>query len=91
MIRLLVRKISRDGRIGDQVKVALPVADLDVTDPVPLVRQRAQCLRQNLKFLDPNRWFSGLRDKALPFDSEKIADDPAVEKFRPVPAAALSD
>jgi hypothetical protein len=41
---------------------------------MPLVRQRSQCFRQYLKIFDPNCWFSRLRDKTLPFHTEKIAN-----------------
>src|SRR5258708_449070 len=61
-------------RICDQVQVTLAVAELDITDPMPFVRERTQRFRQYLKFLDPDRWLTSLRDKALPFDPKKIAD-----------------
>src|SRR5206468_4115580 len=60
--------------ICNQIKVTLSVADLDITDPVPLVRQGSQCLRENLEFIDSNCWFAGFREKAYPLHAKEIPD-----------------
>jgi len=60
-------------RVGDEVDVALPVPDLDVLQPMPLLRQRAERLRQELERLDVQRHLPAARPKNGPGDSDDVA------------------
>src|ERR1700722_19527130 len=68
-------------RVCDQIQVSLAVTDLDIADPMPLVWKRTQCLRENLKFLNPDRRLARLGDKAFPFDPKKTSDFQQLKNF----------
>jgi len=61
------------GRVGDQVDVALPVADLHVLQSVPFLGQRPQRLRQQLEGLDLECDLSTARLEDRPGGADDIA------------------
>ena len=73
MSRERSRKISPRLRVHDQVDVALPVARLDVLEPVPLLGQRAQRLGQERQRLHRHRQLAGARAHHLAGDADEVA------------------
>ncbi len=65
MRRLRSTKVSRTLRIDHEVHVALSVARLDVLQAVPLLRQRAQRLGEELEVLDGHRQLALARPEQL--------------------------
>src|SRR5438067_6979742 len=61
-------------RVGDQVDVALPVADLDVFQAVPFLGQRAQGFREQLERVDLERDLSATGPEDRPGDAHDVAD-----------------
>jgi hypothetical protein len=60
-------------RVDDEIEIALPVADLDVGEPVPLLRQRQQALRQKMQARGPDRELVGLGSEQPSFDADPVA------------------
>ena len=60
--------------IDDQIEIALAVADLDVLQPVPLLRQRHEALGQELQRRRPDRQLVGLGPEQLPLDADVVAE-----------------
>ena len=60
--------------VDDEVEVALPVADLDVGQAVPLLGQRQQALRQEVQPRRPDRELVGLGAEQPPFDADPVAE-----------------
>ncbi len=60
--------------VDDEIEVALPVADLDVAQAVPLFGQRQETLDQELELRDVDRQLVGPRAKQVPFDADEIAE-----------------
>jgi len=52
--------------VGDQVEITLPVAQLDVRQPMPFLGQRQQRFRKKENLLDPDGQFIGLGSKQTP-------------------------
>ena len=67
--------------VYDQVHVALPVALLDVGQPVPLVRQRTQRLDQQSQPFDAHRQLSGPGLEQHALGAQHVADVPALESL----------
>ncbi len=61
-------------RVGDEVHVSLPVADLDVLQAVPLLRHRPERLGQQLERLNLDRDLSSLGPKNGPDHPDDVAD-----------------
>ena len=60
--------------IDDEIEIALPVADLDVGQAVPLLRQRQQALRQEVQPRRPDRELVGLRAEQPALDADPVAE-----------------
>ena len=60
--------------IDDEIEVALPVADLDVAQPVPLLRQRQEALGQELELRDVDRQLVGPRPEQVALDADEVAE-----------------
>ena len=60
--------------IDDQIEVALAVADLDVGQPVPLLRQRQQALGEEVQPRRPDRQLVGLGAEQPPLDADPVAE-----------------
>ena len=58
--------------IRDEVEVALAVADFDVGQAVPFLRERLHSLRQKRERLDPDRKLSGLRPEERTLDPDEV-------------------
>ena len=67
--------------IGDQVQIALPVADLHVGQAVPFFRQRQQRLAQQGQFRDPHGEFAGPGSKQVPGNADEIAQIEQLKQF----------
>ena len=65
--------------IDDEIEIALAVADLDVLQTVPLLRQRNEALRQKLEPRRPDRQLVGLGAEQMAGDADVIA---VVEQLR---------
>ncbi len=61
-------------RVGDQIQIALAVADLDVFEPVPLLGQGQQDLRKERELLGVHAQFAGARAEQIAFDAHDVAD-----------------
>jgi len=61
-------------RVHDQVEVALAHPRVRIREPAPLVRQRAQRLREELTALDVDRLLARPRDHDRAFDADPVAD-----------------
>ncbi len=86
--------LAEDGRhlrIGDQVEIALAVADLRVGEPVPLFGKRPQRLGEHAKRACTNRELAGARAKQLPFDRDDVADVGVAVRFEAVPEIVALD
>ena len=79
-MRVRWRNTSRVSVVHDQVDVALAVARLGVGQPVPLVRQRPQRLRQQAQPLDLDRQLAGLRAEQRALGAEDVADVLVLER-----------
>ena len=60
--------------IDDQIEIALAIADFDVGQTVPLLRQRQVALGEKLDARRPDRQLVGARAKEVPFDADQIAE-----------------
>ena len=60
--------------IDDEIEIALAIADLDVGQAVPLLRQRQMALRQKLEARRPDRQLVGARAEQMPFDADDVAE-----------------
>ncbi len=60
--------------VGDQVELAVPVALLDVGEPVVLVGRRAQGLRQQRPVVDAHRQLAAPRAERSAFDPHDVAE-----------------
>ena len=87
--RLRARNVVARTLVGHEVEVTLPVARLDVGEPVVLVRQRAQRLRQRHEPRDPHGRLAGFADEAFALDAEEIADVEQRENLRLLRREAL--
>ena len=69
-------RLEHAPRIGvdDEIEVALPVADLDVGQAVPLLRQRQQALREEVQPRRPDRELVGLGPEQAPLDADPVAE-----------------
>ena len=66
---------SRPGfRVNDDIEVALTIDLLRVAQPVPLLGQRPQRLRQQDAAVDLNRDLARLGDKKCPLGTDDIAE-----------------
>src|SRR5713226_3621809 len=70
--------------IGDEVEIALPVAQFHVRQAVPLLRQRQQRLGKEKDFLDPDGKLVGLGAKQVSAHTNRIAEIEKVEELEPV-------
>src|SRR3972149_5948107 len=61
-------------RVDHKVHVPMPVPGLDILEAVPLLRQRAQGLGQELEPLHGHRELPGSRPEQLAGDADEIAD-----------------
>jgi hypothetical protein len=61
-------------RIDDEVQIALPVADFDVLQAMPLLGQRQQTLGEELQLRRPDRQLVGPRAKQAPLDANPVAE-----------------
>ena len=61
-------------RIDNQIEVALAIPRLDVLEPVPLLGQRQQALRQELQRRDMDAELVRFRAKEVSLDADPIAD-----------------
>ena len=61
-------------RIDDEVEIALPIADLDVGQAVPLLRQRQQALGEEVQPRRPDRELVGFRPEQAAFDADPVAE-----------------
>ena len=63
-------------RIGihDQIQIALAIACFDVGQPVPLLGQRQEALRQEVQARRPDGQLVGLRAEHATFDADPIAE-----------------
>src|SRR5262249_2380185 len=64
--------------VDDEIEVPLAVADLDVLQTVPLLRQRDEALGEELELRRPDRQLVGLRAEEMPGDADEI---PEVEQL----------
>jgi hypothetical protein len=67
-------------RVDDEIDVALPVARLHVLEPVPLLRQRAQRLREHGERLHRHRELARARAEHLARDPDEVAEIEAREQ-----------
>jgi hypothetical protein len=72
-------------RVDDQVEVALAVSNLDVTQPVPLFRQRQEALGEELERRGMNRELVRLRAEQLPLDADEVAQVQQLEQREVAP------
>ena len=71
-------------RVGDQVELAMAVAQLDVLEPVELVGRRAQALREQRPAVDPQRELAALGREDGPVGADDVAEvqpDQALERL----------
>src|SRR5437868_7749251 len=61
-------------RVDDQIEIALPVANLDVLQTVPLLRQRQQALGEELQLRRPDRQLVRLRPEEAPLHADPVAE-----------------
>ena len=61
-------------RVDDEIEIPLPVANLDIAQPVPLLRQRLRSTSPGTGARRLNGQFVGLRSEQLPFDADVIAE-----------------
>src|ERR1700722_2425613 len=61
-------------RVGDQIQIALAVADLDVFEAVPLFRQSQENLRKESEFFGMYAEFARARAEQITFDAHDVAD-----------------
>src|SRR6185295_16015932 len=61
-------------RVHHQVEVALPVARLDVLEPVPLLRQRMERLREEAQVRRLERELVRARAEGTPGDADQVAE-----------------
>src|SRR5881296_3479308 len=59
--------------VGNEVEIALPVAQLHIRKAVPLLRQREQRLRQEENLIHPDAQFVGLRSKQVASYPNRVA------------------
>ena len=71
-------------RVDHQIEVALAVADFDVGEAVPFLRQRQERLRQELQSLGVDGQLASLGPEEVPRDAHEVAD---VEEFIELPVA----
>ena len=69
-------RLEDPARIGidDEIEVALPVADFDVGQAVPLLRQRQQALREEVQPRRPDRELVGFRPEQTALDADPVAE-----------------
>ena len=69
-------RLEHPPRIGvdDEIEIALAVADLDVGQPVPLLGQRHQALREEVQPRRPDRELVGLGPEQPPLDADPVAE-----------------
>ena len=68
-------------RIDDQIEIALAVADFDVGQAMPLLRQRQVALREELDARRPDRQLVGARAEQMPFDADDVAEIEQTEQL----------
>ena len=68
------------GRVGEQIHVALSIANLDVAQAVPLVRQRAQGFRQQRQRRRLDGKLPGLGPKEAAVHADEVADVQTLEE-----------
>ena len=71
-----------DVGVDDEVEVALPIADLDVLQPVPLLRQRQEALGEELEPRRPDRELVGLGAEQVTRDADLIAEIEQLRQLR---------
>ena len=60
--------------IDDQIEVALTIANLDVGEAMPLLRQRQVALREKLESRCPDRQLVGARAEQMSFDADDVSE-----------------
>ena len=78
-LRARLEHVARVG-IDDQIQVPLAIADLDVLQAVPLLRQRQQALREEGDRRGPDRQLVRLRPEDAAGDADVIADVEQLER-----------
>ena len=80
----LAANLEHAARLGihDQVEIALPVADLDVLQAVPLLGQRDEALGEELQPRRPDRQLVRLRAEQVPLDADVVAEIEQLEQSR---------
>ena len=63
-----------DLRVGDQIQIALAVADLHVFQAVPLLGHREQRLRQEIQMFDVDAQLAGPGAEQVALDADDVAD-----------------
>src|SRR6185369_8502582 len=61
-------------RVYDEIEIALAIADFDVRQAVPLLRQRRQALHEEVHARRPNRKLVRLRAEQPAFDADDVAE-----------------
>ena len=61
-------------RIDDEIEIALAIADLDIRQAVPLLRQREQALREEMQTRRPDRQLVGFRPEETSLDADPVAE-----------------
>src|SRR5260370_25003632 len=70
--------------VGDEVEIALPVAQFHVRQAVPLLWQRQQRLGKEKDFLDPDGKLVGLGAKQVSAHTNRMAEVEKGEELEPV-------
>src|SRR5688572_6980463 len=60
--------------IDDEIEIALPIADLDIGQPMPLLGERQMTLREKFDARRPDRELVGPRAEEMPLNADKIAE-----------------
>src|SRR5262249_38492277 len=70
-------------RVGvhDEIEVALTIPDLDVLEPMPLLRQRKQTLRQEFQLRRPDRQLVRTRPEQPPGNTDPVAEIEQLENL----------
>jgi len=75
---------------GHQVQIPLSVTQFNVSQAMPLFRQRKQGFRQKEELFHPNRQFARLRPKEVPAHPDMVAQVQQVKKLKtPLPDHVL--